>query len=503
MQVAIVGFGIAGASTLIQLSKQFDFKTGTDQVDVYETRTRLGAGAPYAEDDDATVINSFPCSLSLDDDNQEDFIEWTKTHYPTINLENTFVARTIYGEYVEAYLKPYLAQDFVRHISARVTDFQVVDADGKPVYQRPLTDELLYRVFTGENGWSKIYDAVFFAIGHPPYQDPYQLDGQANYIQDPYPLKDKLQVTKGKAKIGIVGSGLTTIDLINYCNKYKLFEEQAVTIYFRNEPFRSVIQPNTKENFSQSIDDAWIDRQRADNGGAIPIQLVINQVKADLKANGINYSRVWANFNTGSLATVSKAIRHDDEDYRRFQGFFRAFYPTLHRLMGALDAVGKDYFYHNLGPFFRMLYTQAPATSIRMILDLVSQGKLKLVSGLTDITSLENGQFHLYANGIRHKADLLINATGFNSRLSQAQATDPLLANLIRRNVILSDKRDNILASYPSATPLNPNYQVLDKVYFLGSWIASTQGPNTSVALTKKQANIAVVDFQHQVRRIK
>ena len=74
MRIAIVGFGIADASTLIQLSKRFDLNAATDQVDVYETRPRLGAGAPYVEDDDATVINSFPRSLSLDDDNNEDFI---------------------------------------------------------------------------------------------------------------------------------------------------------------------------------------------------------------------------------------------------------------------------------------------------------------------------------------------------------------------------------------------------------------------------------------------
>lgn len=503
MRIAIVGFGIAGASTLIQLSKQFDLNAATDQVDVYETRPRLGAGAPYAEDDDATVINSFPRSLSLDDDNNEDFINWTKVNYPAIDIDNVFAPRTIYGEYVEAYLKPYLAKDYVRHIQAKVTDFQVVDADGTPLYQRPIEDGLAYQVFTSEKGWSQIYDAVFFAIGHPPYQDPYQLDGQANYIQDPYPLGEKLEATKGKRRIGIVGSGLTTIDLINYCNKYDLFADQEVTVYFRHEPFRSVIQPDANEDYIQSIDDEWIETQRAVNKGAIPIQVVINQVKADLKANGIDYSRVWANFNTGSVATVTKAIRQDDPDYRRFQGFFRAFYPVLHQMMGALDAAGKDYFYKDLGAFFRMLYSQAPAASISMILDLVAQGKLKLVSGLSDIQPLENGQFHLYANGIRHKADVLINATGFNSRLSQAKDTDPLLGNLIRRNLILPDNRDNILAAYPSATPLNPNYQILDNVYFLGSWIASTQGPNTSVALAKKQTHIAVTDFHQQVNKHK
>lgn len=501
MRIAIVGFGIAGASTLIQLNKKFDLKAGTDQIDIYETRPRLGAGAPYAEDDDATVINSFPRSLSLDDDNDEDFINWTKKHYPNIDVENTFAPRTVYGEYVETYLKPYLAQDIVHHIPAKVTDFQVVDADGQAIYQRPLDDQLAYQVFTEKNGWSQVYDAVFFAIGHPPYQDPYKLKGQVNYIQDPYPLIEKLQATKGKKQIGIIGSGLTTIDLINYFNKYNLLEDQELTIYFCHEPFRSVIQPDAKEDFIQSIDEDWIDSKRAEYAGAIPIKVVIDQVKADLKANAIDYERVWSSFNTGSVATVSKAIRHDDEDYRRFQGFFRAFYPTLHHLMGALDATGKDYLLNDLGPLTRMIYSQAPAASISMILQLVEQGKLKLVSGLTNVVPLENGQFHLYASGIRHKADLLINATGFNSRLSQAQATDSLLGNLVRRNLILADKYDNILATYPSATPLNPNFQKLDHVYFLGSWIASTQGMNTSVALTRKQADIATSDFYQQITK--
>src|SRR5699024_4467734 len=131
MRIAIVGFGIADASTLIQLSKRFDLNAATDQVDVYETRPRLGAGAPYAEDDD----------------NNEDFINWTKVNYPAIDIDNVFAPRTIYGEYVEAYLKPCLAKDYVRHIQAKVTDFQVVDADGTPLYQRPFEDGLAYQVF--------------------------------------------------------------------------------------------------------------------------------------------------------------------------------------------------------------------------------------------------------------------------------------------------------------------------------------------------------------------
>lgn len=116
MRIAIVGFGIAGASTLIQLSKQLNLNSASDQVDVYETRPRLGAGAPYAEDDDATVINSFPRSLSLDDKDDKDFINWVKRHYPDIDVDNTFVPRTIYGEYVEAYIKPYLAQIGRAHV---------------------------------------------------------------------------------------------------------------------------------------------------------------------------------------------------------------------------------------------------------------------------------------------------------------------------------------------------------------------------------------------------
>jgi len=498
MRIAIIGFGIAGASVLIQLSKQYQFNPDTDRVDIYEDRSRLGAGMPYAEDDDAIVINSFPKSLSLNDDDPEDFIQWMHAHYPDFDVANEFAPRTVYGAYVNDRVTPYLEQDYVRLIPTKVADFQVVNAQGQAIYHRPLgknADPLQYQIFSEALGWSKNYDAVFFAIGHPPYKDPYKLEGSGNYIQNPYPFKQKLAEVDIYKHVGIVGSGLTTIDLINYFVKHNLLRDRTLNIYFRHQPFRAVIQPETTEKLYHAIDEAWISEQRIRHNGSVPLSVVIDQVKKDLLANGIDYHHVWETFNTGSVETVTKSIRQDDEDYRRFQGFFRSFYPIQNRLMGVLSQADKNYYIKDMSAVMQMIYLQVPKQSIEMILGLLKSGQLKFINGLSAIAAQADGDYKVVANGIRHQADILINATGFDGRLSHVQKSNVLLGNLYRRNLIIADQADNILATYPSAQPLNPNFHVLDRVYFLGYWISSTQGSNTSVALTKSQARVAVADL--------
>ncbi|RPA57591.1 hypothetical protein EF384_07915 [Aerococcus agrisoli] len=498
MRIAIVGFGIAGASVLIQLSKQYQFNPDTDRVDIYESRPRLGAGMPYAEDDDAIVINSFPKSLTLNDDDSEDFIKWMNAHYPDFDVANEFAPRTIYGAYVNERVTPYLEQDYVRLIPAKVADFQVVNSQGQAIYHRPLAkdaDPLQYQVFSEALGWSKNYDAVFFAVGHPPYKDPYKLQGTGNFIHNPYPFKTKLADVDNYKRIGIVGSGLTTIDLINFFVKHDLLHDRVLNVYFRHQPFHAVIQPETTEEFHFTIDDDWIAAQRVQHNGSVPIAVVIDQVKKNLLKNGIDYHHVWDNFNTGSVQTVTKAIRQDDEDYRRFQGFFRSFYSVQNKLMGVLNQEDKAYYAKDMSAIMLMIYLQVPKQSISMILELLQTGQLKLINGLTAIEPQADGDYKVVANGIHHQSDLLINATGFDGRLSHVQKTNTLLGNLYRRNLIISDQADQILATYPSAQPMNPNFYVLNRVYFLGYWISSTQGGNTSVALTKSQARVAVADF--------
>lgn len=498
MRIAIIGFGIAGASSLIQISKQLNL-TADDQVDIYEPRPRLGGGMPYAEDDDAIVINSFPKSLSLDFDNANDYIEWSKAHHPEIDVENIFSPRTIYGEYVEDYIQPYLAKEWVHHIQDSVIDVRVVDADNQPIYNRQNDQALAYQTFTEALGWSEAYDAIFFCIGHPPYKDPYQLDGQENYIQDPYPFNDHLSTVGQGQRVGIVGSGLTTIDLVNYFVKHDLVKDVELSIYFRNNPIKSVIQRETQENFYHSFSEEWIADNLAIHHGTIPISLIVNTIKSDLETNNIDYKHVWDTYLQGTVSSASKGTAQDDEDFRRFQGFFRTFYGVLHRLLTCISQEDKAYFFTELGHITRLIYTQAPKESIEMMVHLVENGQLHLRAGLKDIQAQADGTFQVSTPDEDYAADLLINATGFDERLSVAKEFNPLLGNLYRRQLIVADQFDHILATNPEAQPLTPNFQVLDNVYFLGSWISTTQGPNTSVALTKQQAKRAVDHlFHHQ-----
>lgn len=487
LKIAIVGFGIAGASSLVQLYNQI---AQPFEVDIYEPRPRLGAGAPYGEDDEAIVVNSFPRSLSLDENNDQDFIEWMQVNHPEYPLVDKFPPRTFYGAYVNQFIQPYLEKDQVHHIPHEVSDMQVVDEVGNVVDHRNPTASIKYRLKT-DHEWSKVYDAVFLTFGHPPYKDPYRLKGETNFIYDPYPFKDVLTIIEEDQRVGVVGSGLTTIDVVNYFSKHDTLR-QPLTIYMRNEPFKSVIQKDTQEDFKVSLTDKWRAQQKAIYGGTIPLQVIIDQLKADLEANQIDYERVWDTYSSGSIQTVAKEIKQDDEDARRFQGFFRYFFGHIESLLNDLSQSDHDDFFTRYTPIFRMIYSQAPKDSIEHILNLIKEDKLRIIGGLSHIESQTDGGFAVYTNGIKHQADVLINATGFDYNLLTAKEDKPLLKNLYERTLIMPDPTHHILVTWPGAQVINRPFGLLDQVFVIGSWISSTQGPNTSVALTKRQAKRSV-----------
>ena len=99
-------------------------------------------------------------------------------------------------------------------------------------------EQMKYRLESASG--AQEYDAVFLAIGHPPYADYYNLEGHPGYVHEPFPVSNLFDhIDPAKDRVGIVGSSLTALDVMEYLQENAEWKH-PITFYTRHEPFATV-----------------------------------------------------------------------------------------------------------------------------------------------------------------------------------------------------------------------------------------------------------------------
>lgn len=281
MKIAIVGFGVSGASLLMAL-KVSEKLTADTEVDIFEPNDEPAVGLAYGKDTNHLLINAFPTAMSLNPDNKYEFSEWLENHYPEYDAKIDLVPRKVFGEYATERLIPILEKENVTYYKKEIVDATVLKDEDSNLY---LLEDL--------NGQQYgIYDYLFFAVGNPPYRDFYNLNGHKNYIHNPYPAVEKLIDIKEDDKVAIIGSNLTAFDLVNYLSHEKnlLYPIGVFTIVPYFNSLR--VPPYQGSKLKYSLDKTWIKKSFHKNKGIILLDQIIETIKHDLKVNGIDLAAI-------------------------------------------------------------------------------------------------------------------------------------------------------------------------------------------------------------------
>src|SRR5699024_881472 len=132
--------------------------------------------------------------------------------------------RAQFGEYVTERMNAWLAQSQADIIQEKVEKIHML-----PNHQYRLT-------------WSSHeadFDAVHLCKGNLPYQDPYDLSEHPNAIGDPFPMEKKLSQIPHGAIVGVVGTGLTSIDVFRYT--FARRPDVHVSFFSHSGTFKTVI----------------------------------------------------------------------------------------------------------------------------------------------------------------------------------------------------------------------------------------------------------------------
>lgn len=495
MKIAVVGAGISGASAVKSLLTHPNFKA-EDTIDVFEPRETLGVGLPYVPSDDESIrLNVSADILSVVDDNPNDFVEWLEENIeePT-NFEN-LVSRPSYGKYLEERFSLYFNHEQVQHIQTTVTDMEVLDAaSGEPAVAEQEASSYIYRLKTNNDWVPGTYDAVFFAVGHPPYNDYYDLKGEENYIHHPYPMNEKLADIDIDKKIGIVGSGATGIDLMRYFHlNHDL--KHPLTFYDPNPPFNFVNIPFEKE-LPFTFSKEWIAAEKEKYGDFIPFERMLEVFYEDMASENVDPKAVYEYYKEGTIALKREAFEKNDQNIALLHTYSGRLVPMLPYLFNVLSGEDKAYYlknYHKQLSFFK---ARVPNLTYKWLFELMDAGKLRAVSGLSEIDVQDDKTFLVTADGKQEEVDLLINASGFTMNIEQVAEEFELIHNLYDKEIILPHKNGNfLLVDWPQTRVLNQRFGLMKNLFFFGLLIGGTQHENNDAALIIEQSAISVNYF--------
>ncbi|EST33752.1 FAD/NAD(P)-binding protein [Streptomyces roseochromogenus] len=208
MRLAIVGGGGAATALLAALTRE---QLPDIDVTVFESAKDIGPGRAYHPDSDSALLNVPVGRMSLLPDMPGDFLEWVTTQVAANGTAiraagpQDFLPRRLFGEYLAA-----RADDIVGRMAdhgrpVRVVTAAVTRASIGPESICLHTDD--GRQFDGQ-------DRLVLCVGTGGPVDVHGLDGHAGYIQDPYPLWDRLAAVPKTAHVLVLGTGLTAVDTV-------------------------------------------------------------------------------------------------------------------------------------------------------------------------------------------------------------------------------------------------------------------------------------------------
>lgn len=486
MNIAIIGAGLSGSNVLKTILEHPNFSK-KDRIDIFEPRELLGPGMPYAPDDKNVMLNIAPGKLSVDMNDKDDFIKWLTANYDEPENYEDLVSRPQYGQYLlerfeESYQHPQVA-----HLQEKVIDIEVDLKNSKSgMYKEG--EAASYRIKT-ESGFKDIpYHAVFFAIGHPPYKDDYNLLGSPNYIHNPYPLTQGLGQLDNNQKIGVTGSGAASVDFYRYFKQnYAL--THPLTFYVRESTFYFPAIPYEGEPYTFTLSMNWITAEKKKHGGFIPFELIFHTIEDDLKKENVNLHQVYDTYKDFDVETVEAALESKNQELALVQAYFGDLGILLPHLFNALNGVEKDAYLmwsHEKLLLFRSLVPYK--TAINLLNDYKA-GNIRLVFGIREIIPDESAnRFKVIANETEY-TDVLINGTGFQTDLAKASQQDQLIHNLYNRKFILPQQDGHfVLIDWPRTRIMNQHFGVLNNAFFLGPYIRGSEYENNNAETIARQA---------------
>ena len=445
--VAIIGGGFSGTMAAVNLARLSDESL---RVIVINGKRPLGRGVAYSTTRPEHLLNVAARNMSALPDHPTHFVDWLRSRSEFNNvtdaeLREMFVPRKIYGDYICSLLTSYLHPiDPKSQVDLQVIDDEAVNisVDG---------DEATVTLKSGEPVAANI---VLLATGNQPpstfpcdspltYDPRFRADPWGNWAE---------HLPPSGGHIVLLGTGLTAVDVIVTLAELKW--QGKITAISRSgllprPHFRGIAYP---DYVSENADSLPLDDlaklvqqhcQRLERMSQNPA-IAIDKLRPHTQ-------RIWRGL------SVSRKKEFLRRHAARWNSIRHRIAISIHqRVTDALDAQRLE----------------------------ILEGTIESLSACDDALDV-----NLRTHGDEKRvvaADLVINCTGPDARLSQTES--PLLRNLLRSGLICSDEIDMGVAVNDDFQTISAAGEASPVCYAIGPLLRGTLWETTAVPELRVQA---------------
>lgn len=415
VRVAVVGVGAAGLATALSLTDQ---APETMDLTLFDGRFKdpgqSGRGYAYQDDRMAPLLNAPTTMMSVRADDEDDFARWVRRRTAR---NDVFVPRPVFGAYLSETLGSLKRQWISRTGTLHCVPSQVVSvvaSDGK------------ISVATA-NARFDHFDVVFLCIGWGTQTRP------ADGTVPAYPLDGMVSGAQGTAHVGVLGTGLTAVDVA----RALLSSGYPGQITLAS---RRGLLPGSRSTCT--VVPAVVNRDAIAAMGSLDLRQLLRLVEREARAQGLSLDTP-KQFLHGKI-TPRESLLLDTALEPNWRGLFVALCDdALADAWNLLDDRSRKAFVRWLHPYVQAWCNPMPPSTAAWLASAMDSGQLVVRGGLrrADQSTL------IFADDERVGVDFLVSARRTASD-PVADPNAPLVQSLIDGELAARDEFGGLRVEY-------------------------------------------------------
>ncbi len=490
--IAIVGGGALGAALFGALVERLTSKGAArakPRIVLVEKSEVIGRGLAYAKDQAAYLLNQSAQTMSLVPGRRSHFFEWlVQRGLAPADRGEHFGARQVFGDYVEDCFAQTLEV-------ARRSGIGVSIVRGEVTSLAPRASGGYRVVVSGHAAFEA--DVAVLTVGNVPSARFRALEGPG-FVSSPYPSTAHIARVPARARVAILGSGLSAIDAA-----LALFDaghEAPVIMASRHgmlPAVRGALRPceltyATRANIARATDH-----------GRRPLrgERVLRWLALELEAHDLSVS--WDRDFPASAAPLehlSAQIVAAENDARMWQSIGEALNPMVELLWHHLADDDKRLFLDHHRSRFMSHWVPIPLVTARRVLTLLRDGKLTVERSLEGVAlDSEAGRYSLRFADRTAGFDFVVDATGAPRHLSESES--PLLDSLARQGTIDANDFGGVRVDFESLRVLDRDGRADPSLFALGNLTCGTHLFTSTLELNVEKADRVAAHVVDEIHR--
>lgn len=481
--IAIIGGGSASVVMLNSILRYYKSHNPLSIV-IFSSSKRLGPGYAYQKDVDSALLNRPLHSMSIDKCNDNDAVEWLSDnpqYYDICHEEGKnglYMPRWVFGLYLEDRMLQIIERGRDSNMNIQVVYESVIDItnDGKKTIQT-----LGNHTYVANN--------IVYCCGHNAQNDIYNLKETNNYIHNPYPLSNNVNSIPSNAKVAVIGSSLTAIDIALSLNDSG--HKATIDLLSRKHVLPYIRGPVKKIKLSH-LNEVEIEKIVSKNQ-TVNIKDLVRLLSSEMKLIGYDWKMLFRNDSNLTLSGKLSSEMRSIESERQWQSALISTNTIIEKIWHYMSDKAKQYLIENYNRPWLNSRSPIPVCNARKILNLLNNGLISYRSGLKSIKyNKDTNQYMANIKGKEYSYDFIINATGPSKYPLNSNS---LLINMMKKGAMKQNPWGGIEVDYNGSNIIDADGHIDRNQYMVGQNTSGVYYYTTSLEMIVKRCDTIAKDL--------